>query len=80
MTRYFCDGCGEELTNDNRATGGTIAGDRLGVTVKKGVHKLKVELLISCDNPANSGLFCKYCIIDAFSALDDRPKAAYRVG
>jgi hypothetical protein len=78
MNRTFCDSCGNEITEHNEAIGGCISKNRLGTTVTgKGKNKdalMKVELLTSMNGTANAGDFCKYCIIEAFSSLDDRPK------
>lgn len=76
MVKYFCDKCGEEITDKNSAAGGTKVDGRLGVEVAYGRHTLAVEVITSLDGCSNAGLFCKYCILDALYRLDDRPKAA----
>lgn len=78
MTRYFCDGCGQEITPKNEASGGHHLDSRLGIAVEKGGHKLRVEIIQTMDDVGNAGLFCKYCILDALNALDDRPRAAMK--
>ncbi len=73
MTKYFCDGCLQEITESNAVSGGQN-GQRLGTTVKKGDIALKVEILTGTGGVSNAGLFCKYCILDALYKLDDRKK------
>ena len=75
MVKYFCDKCGEEITDKNMSEGGTKSEGRLGVEIEYGKHTLAVEVINSLDGCANAGLFCKYCILDALYQLDDRPKA-----
>ena len=75
MTKYFCDGCEVEMNESNSPAGGKNSG-RLEVTIGKNGRALKVEVMHSQDGTANAGLYCKYCILDAISALDDRPQVA----
>lgn len=83
MIKYFCDKCGEEISEQNKCVGGYNSSDRIGVSidyrhprgnpfVKK--QSLSLELLVRFNGEPNEGHFCKYCIIDAFCSLDDRPK------
>lgn len=71
--KYFCDFCGEEITKANACKLNET--ERLGATVigKTGT-KLSVQLHTAADHVWNKGEFCKYCILDAFNKLDDRPK------
>jgi len=77
MVKYFCDSCGVEITKSNSVCGGKMCSGRLGAIVKakKGrVNSLSVEIITSLNATANDGIFCKYCVLDALQALDDRPK------
>lgn len=82
MIKYFCDECGVELDDRNQCAGGFESSDRLGTEIKfrdpvtRETRTLKVELIHKFDDGYNAGIFCKYCILDAFLRLDDRPKAA----
>jgi hypothetical protein len=77
MIRTYCDGCEKEITEANACAGGPIHCDwRLGTTVKKRGKKLLVEVIITTDDVANTGHWCKYCVLDALYALDDRVKQA----
>lgn len=76
MTKYFCDGCEKEVTKDNDAHGGFNTTGRLGTTLQRGGHEIKIEVLTSMDGTANNGLFCRHCVLDALLKLDDRPRAA----
>lgn len=69
MIRYFCDCCNREIPIDPIDPLG-----RLKATVKGGNHSLTVSVITSKDGTANSGHFCKYCVLDAIATLDDRPK------
>ena len=78
MIKYFCDLCGDEISQETFPNGGRTGG-RLETTAKgKNGTKLTVEILHSKDDRANAGIFCRYCIIDAINNLDDRPRAAER--
>jgi hypothetical protein len=77
MIKYFCDMCESEITNKNRAKGGESVTDRLGTTLRRKGNSLHVEVMTGDgEGNANGGLFCKYCILDALQALDDRPREA----
>lgn len=77
MTRTYCDGCGSELkSDDNVCTGGTVSKSRLGTTLQKGKSAIMIEIMIGKDGAWNQGDWCKYCVIDAVTNLDDRPRAA----
>lgn len=76
MIRYFCDACGGEINSQNEIPEGKRS--RLVATVESAdrKHSLTAEVMTSLDGCANSGHFCKYCVIDAILALDDRPRDA----
>lgn len=74
MTKYFCDGCGKEVTPENKPKGGTT-GDRLATIIERNGFKIGIEVLTAKNATWNDGLFCKHCILDALYQLDDRPKA-----
>ncbi len=76
MTKYFCDGCGKEITKESACAGAAMnSPDRLGTEVKKRNKTLKVEVMTGTDGTWNDGEWCKYCVLDALYKLDDRPKA-----
>ena len=83
MTKYFCDKCETEITQENKCIGADASQHRLGTEIEfretgkpfSKSSKLKVELLHGFNGEANSGIFCKYCILDAFLQLDDRPRS-----
>lgn len=76
MTKHFCDFCGDEITDTNKASGGPIhSSDRLGASMRRNGHVIKVEIMTSMDGVANQGIACRYCIIDALNQLDTRPRA-----
>ena len=69
--KYFCDGCGAEVTEENQCAGGPMySKDRLGgeVVAKSGA-RLKVEILTSLNGTANAGCFCKHCVVQAIIDL-----------
>lgn len=83
MIKEYCDSCETEITDKNRADGGRIhcPESRLGCEVpskKRGGPVLRVEIITSSNGTANNGHFCKYCILDALKALDDRNKPRMR--
>lgn len=69
MIKRFCDRCEKEIKGDN-----AIDGRRLQTELTNKLCKLKIEVLTSKDGVDNDGHFCKYCVIEAVMALDDRPK------
>lgn len=82
MTKYFCDKCETEITESNQCIGGSTVESRLGTEIEfrtkdlspvAASHRLKLELMHSFNGTWNNGIFCKYCVIDAFMRLDDRP-------
>lgn len=75
MIKRYCDCCGDEITDRNKVDG---EHSRLTGEVRKlGGHvMLRVEVITAKDSTWNDGDFCKYCIIDAITRADDRPKAA----
>ena len=69
--KYFCDGCGVEVTAENQCAGGPMySKDRLGgeIVAKSGA-RLKVEILTSLNGIANDGCFCKHCVVQAIIDL-----------
>jgi hypothetical protein len=83
VIKEYCDSCGVEIDNNNRADGGKIhcPDSRLGCEVpskKRGGPVLRVEIITSSNGTANAGHFCKHCILDALNALDDRKKPRLR--
>ena len=76
--KYFCDGCGDEITTRNQTSGGSTVESRLGTTVQKVGHKLKVEVMLTMNGTCNDGCWCKYCVLDALQKLDDRPKSCHQ--
>ena len=74
MIRYFCDCCGEEI--HERDTKDRNPLHRLTAKLKRGNSELQVEVLETKDGTSNAGQFCRYCVLDALRALDDRPCAA----
>ena len=75
MIKYFCDCCGNQIVSADVDRGDRTELGRLTATIKRGNATLKVEVLESKDGCANAGQFCRYCVLDAFNTLDDRPRA-----
>lgn len=86
-TKRFCDHCGDEITmsNDLRPLGDATIGSAVGRLC--GAHerhgpggrdRLMVEIVTGQDSTWNRGDYCRYCVIDAVSSLDDRPKPEFR--
>jgi len=77
MTKYFCDCCGEEITNinatyiDNYAS---ISLSRVRGNYKNKDMTLNFEIMTGLNGMQNLGHFCKYCVIDAVNSVDDRIK------
>lgn len=73
MRKYFCDVCGDEITQNNTVVGPR---DRLTATIHVPGTKRKysVEVITGLDGCANDGDFCKYCVLEALQKLDDREK------
>jgi hypothetical protein len=65
--KYFCDQCGDEITNRNKIETGRL---------KASIGHLGVEVIVSQNQTANDGEYCKYCVLDALYKLDDRPREA----
>jgi len=78
MTKYFCDGCGKEITPKNQCAGSTASRSRLGTEIKKRGQVLMVEVMTGTSNDIgktwNNGHWCKHCVLDALYQLDDRKK------
>lgn len=73
MIKYICDVCENEITSRNEAVNGR---HRLSAQVKSrdGKRVMSIEVMTGLDGTTNDGHFCKYCVIDALTKLDDRPK------
>jgi hypothetical protein len=67
--KFFCDFCGDEITDLNRIKGSRLCGSVIAL----GGFKLGFEVIHAKDSVSNSGDWCKYCVIDAVKSLDDRP-------
>ena len=76
MIKHFCDGCGKQITSENKCAGAAINShtDRMGAKVKKNGKTLSVEVMTATDGGYNQGDWCKYCVLDALYRLDDRKK------
>lgn len=72
MIRHYCDICEALITEANKT--GVEMHYRLGVKLHHNGHQIDFEILHVLDGISNAGDFCKYCILDAFYRLDDRPK------
>lgn len=75
--RYFCDCCGNEITDANRIE--SDKGRLFGILrskVKGQTEPLQVEVTTALGSTWNAGHFCKYCVIDAVNSKDDRPMPA----
>lgn len=76
MIKTFCDCCDNEITKENTLF---PMGERSKAEIrgKKGsrYEKLIVDIVAVRDDIGNYGDWCKYCVLDAISNLDDRPKA-----
>ena len=74
MIRRYCDCCKQEMVTVLGVREGINGLGRLSATIERGGVKLGVEVIQSTNGTSNSGDVCKYCILDALLALDDRPK------
>ena len=78
MNRTFCDGCGEEITNGT--TGRALVG--LETELVKDDWKCVIEVRVKASGPEiwpvsqapDPRHWCRYCVLDAVTALDDRPR------
>ena len=60
MTKYFCDRCGEEITNSNgRRPSATDHGGRL----TRHLDGIGVQVMIEVGGVWNAGVVCKSCIL-----------------
>jgi len=75
MIKVYCDFCGKEITDHNRIDDGHFR-LKAEVVSRGGKHRMQVEVLTGLDGTSNRGEFCKYCVIDAIKAADDRPVKA----
>ena len=74
MKKTFCDMCGKEITKENERD--------IFVSIKKSIKRHPVGLCeLTMDIIFDKVLVnqkiadvCKYCLLDAITALDDRPK------
>ncbi len=71
MIHRYCDCCGEEITDTNRIR---FDHERLRgeIRSKRGHVLLRVEVITAMNGTWNAGDFCKYCVLDALYAADDR--------
>ena len=80
MIKYYCDICGDEITETNK-----VPSTFQGELVSK-VSGIKKKLKVVLDFPKDTGFAidengntkdwtCKYCMIDAINTQDDRAKA-----
>lgn len=72
MIKRFCDVCQSLMTDANTLTDGTTR-SRLAADIQRNGVRLKVEVIHSLDGTANAGDVCKYCVLMALLAADDRP-------
>ena len=74
--KYYCDICGEEITEQNNCVGATInnVNNRLGAVITRKDKTLKVEIITALNDKWNDGDVCRHCVLDALSKLDNRPK------
>jgi len=76
MVKRFCDLCKAEITKENTAmSAGAMSPGRMTAQIDRKGVSLKVEILQTLSGCANAGDVCKYCLLDALYALDDRLKA-----
>lgn len=72
MIKRYCDQCLKQITEANEVEQiSSISGGR---RLAASIGHLGVEVIISQNNTANRGDYCRYCILDALYKLDDRPK------
>jgi hypothetical protein len=71
----YCDVCGKEMTNVLGVKEGINDLGRLTAHVSTHKSKFSFQIIVSENSVSNRGDVCKYCILDAFQKLDDRPKA-----
>lgn len=77
MVKYFCDACEEEIVQGNRCTTDTKIPCKLASRRPlPGKLALAVEVAAFVEGNPGSGLYCKYCVIDAVNKTDDRPRVA----
>lgn len=72
MLKRFCDICEREIPPKDSGDGNAFG--RTTATLRANNCQLTVEVITSKNGVANSGDFCKYCILDALYKLDDRPE------
>ena len=70
MIRRYCDRCNEEITDRNKIE--DLGRVKTFVQSVDKTKRLSVEIITSKNGTYNEGDFCKYCVIDAVNALDDR--------
>jgi len=68
MKRTYCDFCRDEITSENKISGGTIR--TTGHVKTLNGYRLVVVLNVTEVEPVD---VCKYCALDAISTADDRP-------
>lgn len=72
MIKIYCDCCGSKIDESNSFI--DKPRNRLSATVKAktGSRCMNVEVITGLDGVSNAGDFCKYCVIDAITSIDDR--------
>lgn len=76
MIKHFCDKCETEMIDKNKIVGGKT-GTHLSASTPFSATSdavLNVEVLVGLNGVWETGTFCKYCVIDLLTTLDDRPK------
>jgi len=76
MIKYYCDICGDEITETNKPPSKFIAELEskvviLGIISKE---KLVVQLIQNDQRGDIDACVCKYCMIDAINTMDDRTR------
>jgi hypothetical protein len=74
MIRRYCDLCGREITGRDSVDRNPLG--RLKATIENSETpsptRLSVEVIETKNGVHNAGDFCRYCVLDALSKLDDR--------
>lgn len=69
MKKIICDECGTEITREN-----DIYGDKEPLDIEFKTPEGGWMACLEMPND-NRGDICRYCVLDAFARLDDRPRA-----
>ena len=61
MTKYFCDRCGEEITESNgrQPASSTLYGARL----TRHLDGIGIQVMIQYEGVWNAGVICKQCVL-----------------